>query len=309
MANVFIRNQLKSYKIEGNDFIPVDVTGVKLHTENIVDDKFFEFSTNKGHKAYGFFHDKNDTWIVTETPEKNYKFTTSTMAGCWTHRKRAGIYEEPIALIDTLGKAMNYRIPRNGSTAIVNTFANTIPGHHISSVVPWPSCQGKLVVKKDNINNTEHENRKKFFVWRDPVDRLLSYIWMILEMRWIRGSKYHIKMVEKFYPNFKDALSMFLKVIEINNIFGLEDEYHLNTQAYTMNALGDVPVDYMVKIEDIKQFTTEVLDLEFIYKTTTKPNNIYKSSELTDEEISEINRVLKCDFDLFDKYKDKLYTP
>lgn len=309
MEQVLIRNHFKSYTRNGDTLTPTDPIGVELYIDKVINDSFFEFTTHRGWKAYGFFNELKNIWCVTETIPKEEKLTNSLMSTCWTHRKRSGIYENKIALIDANGVAMNYRIPRNASTAVVNSLAKTQKGFKVSEFIPWPNASNKIVVKLEDINNEIHDNRKKFFVYRDPVKRLLSYSWMILKMRWLRSSKYHTPIVEKMYPNLNDTVYMLLKVIEANTIFNLEDEYHLNTQAYTINALGDVRVDYMVDIKDIKQFFENELKIEFVYKTTTKPNDIYKVEDLSDKQIEEINRVLKCDTDLFNKFKDKLYIP
>lgn len=295
--NIFIYffDSVRRYKFENNEFIPYRKDHQHYVVEKCYNGKFFKLLNC-------------NCWIM--TTKNNSLWWFSDLDKCYfsgSPKQLTSIYESPGVFVNDNINALCYRTSKTGSSAIYQTFQKDIYDIPASFIMNDWKYRPRMWKTKNEYDKLDKNKYLNFFVYRDPLSRLMSQLYYIQS-----GAK------NLYPPIIRDMIMLnvdsskyidyILAVMEINQINGTRDEYHVSHQQYLIDMTDKNPViNYMVNIKSLKTFVEDVLKIEFIYAVTGGKNDKYSLDMFSDDELEYMKSVTKCDYDLFEKYKGKLY--
>lgn len=145
----------------------------------------------------------------------------------------------------------------------------------------------------------------RFAVYRDPVERVLSFY----KNKIINNQEEKfMRMIERVpvEGTMEDKFVQFLK----NNAKNYTVEYtdpHILPQKYFIDG---AEIDYLVDMDDLDDFLKEKRGIEPDQKVNVSNLDLASFKDLfTEKQLAEIKELYWMDYALKDEYRDKLYTP
>lgn len=153
------------------------------------------------------------------------------------------------------------------------------------------------IIKNIQLNDINYVGYKKFFVYRDPYERLVSMYKDILT-----GNMNH----KTFLKLFKKRRYLCFNIDNFVNVClnKISKDEHIKRQSDIIKESGYEP-DFMVRMEDLSDFIEQELHIVYKKKHNQSKKNI--SVEGFEKYRERIKEVYKEDYDLYEKYKNKIW--
>lgn len=211
----------------------------------------------------------------------------------------------PSFLLTRNKKFLNFEINRCGSTTILDSFITA--DYMIRPNDPWDTRSNVYnrvpYLYRSSINISEY---KTFFVWRDPIKRLISQLTAM--STFLTGC-----FTNKNHPflsmTAREKLDFGKICLKIQTKYNIEENPHMLTMYNSLKYSTDnfeLKPDFVVPIEKLKKFLEKECYTLFFDKGKETKTDMF-SDIINENDINELKTILKKDYELIDIYKEKIY--
>lgn len=296
----FLSDKFVNIQIKDN-FIISDDNSVQFEIEKEINNRFFKIKNNEDFWLF-ISYDRQLAWFSDLT--KSYRSL------CIKDYKNS-IENKCIYIVDKGDKKyLNYRVGRAGSTSILTSFYKEQNDRKEEVDNVYCRMRIKNVVNhfEDLDENFNKDEYLKFFIYRDPIQYFRSQLFFLI------NQGHSLAKVPGQFRKYIETNNFYFQwlytVYELNNLFNNRDEFHITQQYYILNDFdkNDISIDYMVSLNDISIFFDKVLQVPYFVSIINKRRDEQTLDKiLSKEQIDMIQNVNKCDYQLFETYKDKLF--
>ena len=217
-------------------------------------------------------------------------------------------------IISLKAKFINFAISKNCNSTILANAMNIDQNLTLTSKdMPWYHAQGEKTLRNTWEYSSYFENKakyakfKKFFVYRDPIERFVN---LANYMYTGRNKDIGVPFINHSLDK-KDFIDELIKLIEI---YSLNDDKsvgdpHLTSQARTLFRITPNDVDDMVLVKDLNYYLINELHIKNPVHSNKSPVHEISASDLTYEQRNRITEIWSDDYDLYKTYANKIYIP